>query len=149
MRRPALMGAFPSAWWGRALVPGEREAAMAVSPPACHSAAAPCFYGSLGFLLKHSWLRTSSLPSPQAVYSQPTAVLPPGLLTNPHVPTLSPCVHRRTHVPGWGMQGCGSDCLCRSHSVLSVTDRPFHPPLTASDVSLLSQLISLLVMGFP
>ena len=41
------------------------------------------------------------------------------------------------------------DHLCSSHSVLWTTDRPFHSPLTASDASLLSQLISPLVRRFP
>ena len=43
----------------------------------------------------------------------------PGLLSNPHFPPLSPRVHQQTHFPVWGMQGCGMDHLCRSHSVLS------------------------------
>ena len=41
------------------------------------------------------------------------------------------------------------DCLCRSHSVLSATDWPFHPPPKASDAPLLLQLISPLVRGLP
>ena len=114
-----------------------------------HSAVEPCFYGSLGFLHKHSCMRISSLPSPQAVSSQPTAVLPLGLLSNSHVPALSLRVHRRAHVPVWGAQGCGTDRMCRSHSVLSATDWPFHTPLTASDAPLLSQRISPSVRGRP
>ena len=47
------------------------------------------------------------------------------------------------------MQGRGTDCLCSSHSILSATDRPFHPPPIASDASLLSHLISPSVRGFP
>ena len=122
---------------------------MVAPPPARHSAVVPCFYGSLGFLHKHSRLPISSLPSPQAVSSQPTAVLPPGLLSNPHVPALSPRVHRQTHAPVWGTHACGTDRLCRSHSVPSATDQPFHPPLTASDAPLLSQVILPSVRGLP
>ena len=40
------------------------------------------------------------------------------------------------------------DHLSSSHSVLSATDWPFHPPLTASDFYLLSQPIFLSVKGF-
>ena len=102
-----------------------------------------------GFPPQHSWLRISSLPSLQAVSSQPTAVLPLGFLSNPHIPALSLRVHRWTHVPVWGAQGCGTDRLCRSHSVLSATDQLLHPSSTASDAPLLSQLISLWVRGLP
>ena len=41
------------------------------------------------------------------------------------------------------------DLLCSSHSVLSATDWQFHPLLTASHASLLSQPISPLVKGLP
>ena len=143
------MGAFPSTWRDRGPAHGEREAAMVVLPPAHHSTVAPCFYGSLGFLHKHSQLQVTSLPSPLAVSSQPTAVLPLGLFSNPHVPALRPHVHRWTHVPLWDAQGCGTDHLCRSYSVLSATDQLFHAPLTASDAPLLSQLISSSVRGLP
>ena len=143
------MGAFPSAWQGRALARGEREAAMVAPPAAHHSTVLPCFYGSLGLLHKHSWLRISSLLSPQAVSSHPTAVLHPGLRSNPHIPALSQRVHQQTHVPVWGTQGCGMDHLRTSHSVLSATDWPFHPPPTASDAPLLSQLISSSVREIP
>ena len=127
----------------------DREAAKSAPPPAHHSTMASWFYGSPGFLHKHSWLWISSLLSPQAVSLQPTAVLSPGLLSNPHIPALSPCVHWQTHFPVWGVQGCGADHLCRSHSVLSATDQPFHLPPKASDVPLLSQLISLSVWSLP
>ena len=69
-------------WWGLFLAPGgagdrhlERGAAMVALPPVHYSTVVPCFYGILGFLHKHSQLWISSLPSPQAVCSQPTAVL--------------------------------------------------------------------------
>ena len=80
---------------------------------------------------------------------QPTIVLLLGLYSNPHAPAPSPRAHQWTHIPVWGMQCSCMDCLCRSHSVLSATDWPFHPPLTASDASLLSQLISPSVRGLP
>ena len=41
------------------------------------------------------------------------------------------------------------DHLCSSHSVLSATDQPLHPLLTASNASLLSQSISPSERGFP
>ena len=143
-----MAGAFPSTWAGRGWHVG-REAAMAAPPPAHHSIMMPCFYGSPGFFHKHSRLQISSLLSPHAVSSHPAAVLSLGLLSNPHVPAPSPHVHWWTHVPGQGTQDCGMDCLCRSHSVLPAKDRPFHYPLTAPVAPFLSQLISLLVRGFP
>ena len=39
--------------------------------------------------------------------------------------------------------------LCRSYSVLPATDQPYHSPPTALDAPLLSQLISILIKGFP
>ena len=103
------------------------------------------------------WVSSTSIPGfrfplchpPQSISLQPTAVLLPGLLSSPHVPAFSPRVHWRTHVPVWGAQACGTDHLCSSHSVLSATDWPFHPPLTASDAPLLFQLISPSVKGLP
>ena len=44
---------------------------------------------------------------------------------------LSAHVHRHTHVPVWGAQGCGTDHLCRSHSVLSAP-RPAISPSSDS-----------------
>lgn len=48
----------------------------------------------------------------------------------------------QAYIPGWGVQGCGMDRLCRSHSILCATDTLFHSPLTAADAPLLSQLMS-------
>ena len=119
---------------------------MAAPPPARHSTVAPFFYGSLGFFHRHSQLWISSLPSPQAVSLQPTAV---GFaLQSSHSSSQPPCALSDTH-PVWGMQGCGKDHLCRSYSVLSATHWPFRSLLTASDAPLLSQLISPSVRGLP
>ena len=115
----------------------------------CDSAVVPCFHRSLVFLHRHSLLWISSLLSPQAISPQPTAVLAPGLLSNHHAPAPSPCVHWWTHVPAWAPQDCGTDHLCSFHSVPSATDRLLQPPLTASNVSLLSQPILPLVRGLP
>ena len=120
-------------------------------PPVHHSTVAPCFHGRPGFLHKHSLLQISSprpfslSPCSQQKFSPQVCSPIPTLQLSAH----SGHAHQWIHVPVWGTQGHGTDCLCSSHSVPSATDRPFHPPLTASDVSLLSQLISLLVMGFP
>ena len=91
----------------------------------------------------------SFLPFLQAVSLQPTPVLSLGLLSNAHVLAPNTHAHWWTHVLVWDPQGCGMYCLCRSHSVLSAIDWPFHPPLTVSDAPLLSQLISPLVRGIP
>ena len=88
----------------------------------CHSMMALLFCSSLGFLHKHSHLWSSSLPSPQAVSSQPTAVPSLGLLSKPHVPVLSPHAQWWTTVSASGVQCCGMDNLGRSHSVLPATD---------------------------
>ena len=120
---------------------------MLAPPPACHSTVTPCFYGRPGFLHKHSQLWISFFPSPQAVSSQPMAVLSLGLLSNPHIPAPSPRAHWQTCFS----LGCAGlwHRLCRSHSVLSATDGSFHPPPTASDALLLSQIISPSVRGLP
>ena len=78
-RQPALVheptqaGAPPSARRGKSQHMG-KEAAMAA-----HSTIVLHFYGSQGFFCKHSCLQSSSLPSLQAVSSQPTAVLSPSV----------------------------------------------------------------------
>ena len=127
----------------------EREAAMAAPPLRITQQWCLASIAVWVFLHKHSRLWISSLPSPQTVSLQPTAVLPAGLLSNQHVPAPNPHVHWQTHIPVCSMQGCGMDRLCRSRSVLSVTDWPFHPPLTTSDTPLLSQLISPSMRGLP
>ena len=76
-----------------------------------------CFCGGLGFLQDHSQLWSSSLPFPQAVSSQPTAVPSPSLLSKP-----SPCAHWQTPISGCCVQCCGMDHLFRSHSVLPATN---------------------------
>ena len=48
----------------------------------------------------------------------------------------------QAYIPGLGVQCCGMDHLCRSHSILCTTDILFHSPLTAADAPLLSQLMS-------
>ena len=119
--KPALVGALCSAHRGRGQHVS-RETAMAAPPLAHHLTVALCFcVVSLGFLHEHSWLWSSSLPSPQAVSSQPTAVPFPGLLSIPHIPAPSPPPHQQTPFSGWGTQGCSMDRLYRSHSVLPQT----------------------------
>ena len=73
---------------------GEREATVMAPPPACDSAVAPCFHGSLVFLRRHFLLQISSLPPPQFVSLQQTAVLAPGLLSNPYTPFPSHLAHQ-------------------------------------------------------
>ena len=142
------MGALPSAQGCRGRHMG-REAVMAALPLAHHSTVVLHFCGSPGFSHNHSCLWISSLPSPHAVSSQPTAVLSLGLLYKPHVPAPSPCLHQWTHISGWGMQGCGIGHLCRSHSVLPTTDRLLNSPPIAPKAPLLSQLISPPLRGLP
>ena len=80
--------------------------------------------------------------------NKPTAGPSPGLLSKRHVPAPSIHAHWQTPVLGWGVQGCGPDHLCRSHSVLSVTDQLLDYPLNTQGSPLL-QLIFLLVRGPP
>ena len=121
MCEPTPAGTPPSASRGGGQS-GGREAVMVALPFTCHSTMALHFHGGLGFLQEHSQMWSSSLPSPQAVSTQPTAVLSPGLLSKPYVPASSPRPHQQTHNSGWGMQGCVMDHQCRSHSVLPATD---------------------------
>ena len=58
-----------------------------------------CFHGSPVFLHRHSLLRLSSLPSPQSISPQPTAVLTLGLFSSPHALAPRPLAHLWTHVP--------------------------------------------------
>ena len=106
------------------------------------------FLWHLGFLHKHFQLQTSSLLSPQAISSQPAAVLCRSLLSKPQVPAPTPCAHWG-HTSGWGAQGCDTDHLCRSHSVLPATDRLLRSPPLAPEALLLSQLIPPPLMGLP
>ena len=97
---------------------------MAAPPAACHSTVAPCFCGSLGFLHKHSRLWISSLSSPQAVSSQPTAVLLPALLSNPYIPALSPRVDWGTHVQSGACRAAARTiCVGLTLSCLPQTSR--------------------------
>ena len=144
---PSLVGALHRAHRGRGQRMG-KEAAMAAPLFTCHSTMVLHFYGAPCFCNEHFWLRSSSFPSLQAVSSQPTAVLFPGLLSKPHVPAPSPHAHQWTHVSGWGVQGCGTDYLCRCHSVLPATDLLLRSPLSPrSSPSVPADL--LLVRGLP
>ena len=91
-RKLALVGALPSACRGGDWRMG-REAAMVAPPPVHHTTVVFHFCDGLGFLHKHSWLWNLSLLSPQAIFSQPTAVPSPDLLFTPHIPAPSPHVH--------------------------------------------------------
>ena len=74
---------------------------------------------------------------------------PGSALQTPHQHPAPPCPHRCTHLSGWGVQACGTDHLCRSHSVLPATDQWLHSPPVAPEAPLLSQLTSPLVRGLP
>lgn len=61
---------------------------------------------------------------------------------------LVPVYTSLTPVSGWGIQGYGTDHLCRSHSILHATDHLLHyPPSTSSSLSV--QLIPHLLRDFP
>ena len=137
VRVPTPVGLLPSARGGRGRQVGKGAAVVALSF-AHHSTMVIHFYGSPGFLHEHSQLQIYSLLFLQVVSSQPTAVLSLGLPSKHHIPAPSPHAHWRTAVSGWGMQGCGKDHLCRSHSVLPATDRLLHSPMIAPETPLLT-----------
>lgn len=116
-REPALAGSYSSVQGARGWCMA-RGAAMAASPFVHHSAMAPHFYGSTGFLCEHFWLKSYSPPPPLTISSQPTAALSRGLCIQPHGPVPIPRPYWQTHVSGWGTRSCGSN-LCRFHSVLT------------------------------
>ena len=132
----------------QALACGEREATIVVPPPACDSAVVPCFHDRPVFLCRHSLLWISSLPSPQSVSPQPTAVLALGLFSNPTLQLPAP-FHTCEHTSQSGAHMAVVQTICISHSVPSATDCPLHPLPAASNAFLLSQSISLSERGFP
>ena len=81
----AQLSTLPSAGGGRDWRV-RREATMA----AHHWTIMLHFCHILGFLQEHSWLQSSSLPSPQAFSLQPTSVLSPGLFSKPCIPASAP-----------------------------------------------------------
>ena len=88
------------------------------------------------------------LLSPQAFFSQPTAVPSVGLLFKLHIPAPSPRAHQQTPISGWGTHGCGMNHLCRSHSILPATDQLLgSPPSPQNSPSVPADLP--LVRGFP
>ena len=60
----------------------------------------------------------------------------------------APTVNWQTHVPLLGVQGFGTDHLCRYHSVLSAADQLFHPSI-ASDAPLCPKWFPHQWVGFP
>ena len=114
-QEPALAGSYSSGQGGRGWYMAS-GAAMAASPFVHHSAMAPHFYGSTGFLCEQFWLKSYSPPPPLTVSSQPTAVLSRGLLIKSHGPVPIPHPHWQTHVSGWVTR---SSNMCRFHSVLT------------------------------
>lgn len=116
---------------------GWGETAKAGRPPAHHSTMVPCFCGSLFppqiFSIKD---QLTSLLSDCPL--QPETVLTKVCFPIPTFQHTALHAQWQTYIPGWGVQGCGMDCLYRSHSILCPTDMLFHSPLTG----LLSQLMS-------
>ena len=104
---------------------------MVVLPLAYHSVIALCFYCRSGCLLADN-----------------SSPLPGSALQTPCSSTQPPSAPADTRLR-LDMQGCGTDHLCRSHSVLPATDGLLHSPLIAPETPLLSQLISLPVRGLP
>ena len=84
---------------------------------------------------------TPSLPSPQDVSSQPTAVLCLGLLSRPHIPAPSPCLQQWTpSQAGWAELGsapCVEASLCPVPTCWLLCSLP-----TENEAPLLSQLSS-------
>ena len=98
-----------------------REAAMAGLPLTHYSAMVLWLSGGLSFLNEHSLFWSSSFSSSQSVSSQAMSLPFLGLLSNPVFQHLVPVCTSLTPVSGWGMQGYGTDHLCRSHSILHAT----------------------------
>lgn len=93
---------------------------MVALPFVHHSTMVLFFCDGLSFRHKHSQLQNFSLPSPQTVSSQPTAV-PSHVLSNPHVAVCSFHDYQWTPISGWGMQGCSTNYLHRSQTHLPQT----------------------------
>ena len=83
---------------------------MVMAPLTLDSAVLPCFHDCPASLHRH-FPPVSSLTSPPSVSPQSTAALTLGSLHNPQTPASSHCAFLGTHVPVWGIYGCGKDCL--------------------------------------
>ena len=143
------MVAFPSAWRGGGRCVGAERGRNGGSTPCMSLKSGALLLWQSGFP-PQAFLVVDFLP-PVLSGCLLTAYSTPPLRFAPQSPLSSsqPRVYRQTYVPVWGAQCCGMDCPSRSHFILSATDWPFRPPLTASDAPLLSQLISPLVRGLP
>ena len=117
---------------------------MAAPPFLRHPAMALCLCGSLGFLHEHSWLWSSSLPSPQAVSSQSTAVPSSSLFSNPTFQYPAPvCTGRHLSQAGACRAVAWTIYVGLTLSYLPQTG--CRALLRAPEAPLLSQLTSLLV----
>ena len=102
---------------------------MAAPPPAHHSTVVPCFYGSLGFLHKHSWLWISSLPSSQAVSSAanssfaPRFALQSACSSSQRLPPPPVCTSRHTSQSGAPRAVARTICVVLTLSYLPQTSR--------------------------
>ena len=61
-------------------------------------------------------------PPPPGCLTQPTAILSPGLFSEPHALALS-SQYLQMHISGWDTQGSCADHLCMPHSALPATDQ--------------------------
>ena len=146
-REPAPAGALPSAWGGRVWHVG-REAANGPAPCVSlnsgssllwRSALPPQVFPVVDFLtlvLSGCLLAANSSPLPKFAFQTPHSS------TQPPSTPVDTCLRQ-------GMQGCGMNPLCRSHSVLPATDRLLCSPLIAPKAPLLSHLISSPVRRLP
>ena len=109
---------------------------------------APCFDSGPGFFQKLSWLWSSLLLSLQAVSPQPTAVPSLGPLSKYYFPAPSTPPHQETHDLGWGVCRAVAWTICAVLTLSCLPQTGCSVPLQSPEGPLLSQLNSLLWMGF-
>ena len=128
VREPALAGALPSAWGGRCQRVG-REAAVVATPFACHSTTGALLLWRSRFPSRAFPVEDFLTPIPSGcpLLTANSSSLPGSVLQTPHSSTQSLSAPG-THFSGWDTQGCGSDTLFRSHSVLPATVWLLHSP---------------------
>ena len=147
VRKLAPAGGLPRALGDRGWFMS-RDAAMVAPLLAHHSAMALRFFGHLGFLHKHSQLWSSSLPSTQAVSSQPTAVPSLGLLLKPTFQHPAP-LHTGRHPSQAETCRTVAQTICVGLTLSCLPQSGCWAPLQAPKAPLLSQLISPSVRGLP
>ena len=145
-----MVGAFPNTWWVRRYHVGRVGLQWWLHPLHVMSlSSGALFLWQSGFLPQAFLAVNFLLFTPSGCLLIANSTLPPEFCLQSPCSSFQPPLWTGKHTPKSWVFRVLAQTICRSHSLLSVTDQLIHPPSIASDAPLPSQLISPSVSGLP